>query len=108
MVVSVELFARPREISSRSARDRRSGDPGALGRGRSPPDSWSQRSLHARQEVRIGHRFVHRLKAPALKGSVFGRRRHPGANLGQARRGAELLSTALRNVQPDEPGLEPG
>jgi hypothetical protein len=43
MVLNVNPFASPREISSRSERERRSGGRGRVGRGRTPPDSCSQR-----------------------------------------------------------------
>ena len=40
--VSDSFLASPREISSRSSSDSRSGGRGALGRGPTPPDSFSQ------------------------------------------------------------------
>jgi hypothetical protein len=40
--VSVSFFARPREISSRSASERRSFERGVLDRGLTPPDSFNQ------------------------------------------------------------------
>lgn len=40
--VSASPLASPREISSRSATDSRNGGRGVFGRGRTPPDSFSQ------------------------------------------------------------------